>query len=118
MSSNRKDDFTIAARRNLTPRWMSRIKDFDGLEIKPCKFHGYDQSGHEIVTPCELNQVSFWTVYGHYSANSYNVGVQALDDFETKGEAQKFYNRLIDLYPHLDDWRPRPRPLLQSQYTL
>ncbi|MGB9154291.1 MAG: hypothetical protein WCD70_14520 [Alphaproteobacteria bacterium] len=101
----------------LMPSWMKSIKDFDGLEIMPCKLVGYNPQGQEIVTPCELNQVSFWTVYGHYSANSYNVGIQALDDFQTKAEAQKFHDRLIDIYPHLDDWRPQPRKLPPSQFT-
>ena len=94
------------------------VADFDRIEIKPCKFEGYDQSGHEIVKPCELRHVSIWAVYGHYGPYSRKQGEQVLDDFETRGEAQKFCNRLIDLCPELAYRRPRRRRIPQSQLTL
>ena len=97
----RDANFQIAPARNLTPRLMKWIKDFDGLEIKPCKFKGYNQYGQEIVEPCELEQVSLWVVYGHYSPYSGKRGTKVLDDFEIRGEAQKLCNILIDVCPHL-----------------
>lgn len=98
----------IAAAKLLTPWWMLRIRDFDGLEIQPCAVIGRDSSGGKIVEPCEPKEADFWTVYGHYRPGGPMGGVDSLEDFPTEAEAQEFHDRLVSVYPHLaaDGGRP------------
>ena len=42
----------IDAANALTPDWMRRIREFDALEIAPCRVVGHDSLGNEIVEPC------------------------------------------------------------------
>jgi hypothetical protein len=83
----------------LTPDWMQRIKEFDGIEIEPCRVVGHDSLGNDIVEPCDdaPEEAFFWTVYGHLRTG----GVNAFEDFATEAEAVAFHNRLISAYPHL-----------------
>ena len=97
------------------PWWAEHIDNLSGLEIVPCRFWGYDDKGREIVKPCAPERVSIWAVYGHYSPDGRGLTLKLLDDFETKGEAQRFYNKLIDHFPHLARRRARMRPPFQRQ---
>jgi hypothetical protein len=47
---------------------MRKIRDFDGLEIAPCRIVGNDSLGNELVEPCgdAPDEAVFWTVYGHF----------------------------------------------------
>src|ERR1700693_2743060 len=85
----------------LTPDWMLRIRDFDALEIAPCRVVGNDSLGNHIVEPCDdaSEEAAFWTVYGHFRTG----GVDAFEDFPTEEEALAFHDRLIAAYPHLAD---------------
>ena len=94
--------------------WVTKIKDFDALEIHPCAVIGRDNKGTEIVAPCEPEQASFWRVYGHYRTG----GLETLDDFNTKAEAQKYHDRLIEVYLHLAGERAKTRQQLRKEYTL
>jgi hypothetical protein len=96
-----QDVSPIAAAKALTPWWMMKIRDFDGLEIQPCAVIGRDSKGENIVEPCDPERAAFWTVYGHYRPGGALGGVDALEDFPTEAEAQKFNDRLISIYPHL-----------------
>lgn len=89
----------INAAKALTPDWMQRIQEFDGLEIAPCRIIGHDSLGNEIVEPCDdtPEEAAFWTVYGHYKTG----GVDAFEDFQTEAEAQAFHDRLLGVYQHL-----------------
>src|SRR5258708_2579786 len=94
-----KDISPIDAANAITPDWMRNIRDFDALEIAPCRIVGNDSLGNEIVEPCDdtPEQAAFWTVYGHFRTG----GVDAFEDFATEAEALAFHDRLIALYPHL-----------------
>jgi hypothetical protein len=83
----------------LTPDWMRRIREFDALEVAPCRVVGHDSFGNDIVEPCDdaPQEAAFWTVYGHYKTG----GVDAFEDFATEAEALAFHDRLIAAYPHL-----------------
>ena len=83
----------------ITPRWMLRIREFDALEIAPCRIVGHDSHGNELVEPCDDTpaEAAFWTVYGHFRTG----GVDAFEDFPTEAEAIAFHDRLIAIYPHL-----------------
>jgi len=85
----------------LTPHWMRDIRDFDALEIAPCRIVGHDSRGNEIVEPCDdaPEEAAFWTVYGHFRTG----GVDAFEDFASEAEAVAFHDRLIATYPHLAD---------------
>jgi hypothetical protein len=85
----------------LTPRWMRNIRDFDALEIAPCRIVGHDSLCNEIVEPCDdtPEEGAFWTVYGHLRTG----GVDAFEDFATEAEAVAFHDQLIGIYPHLAD---------------
>jgi hypothetical protein len=85
----------------LTPHWMKNIRDFDALEIAPCRIVGHDSLGNEIVEPCDdaPEEAAFWTVYGHFLTG----GVDAFEDFATEAEAIAFHDQLIGVYPHLAD---------------
>jgi len=85
----------------LTPAWMLRIREFDALEITPCRVVGNDSLGNEIVEPCDdaPEEAAFWTVYGHYRSG----GVDAFEDFATEAEAVAFHDQLVAAYPHLSD---------------
>ena len=89
----------IDAAKALTPRWMQNIRDFDALEIAPCRVVGHDSLGDEIVEPCDdaPDEAAFWTVFGHFRTG----GVDAFEDFATEAEAVAFHDRLIAAYPHL-----------------
>jgi len=91
----------IDAANALTPDWMRNIRDFDGLEIAPCRVVGNDSLGNDIVEPCDdaPEEAAFWTVYGHYRTG----GVDAFEDFATEAEAVAFHDRLIAAWPHLAD---------------
>ncbi len=95
------------------PWWLEHIDDLYRIEIVPCRL-SYDDKGHEIVKPCDPQWVSLWVVYGHYS-NGYSEGFRAIDDFDTKGEAQHFYNKMIDRFPHLTHHRVQTRPVFQRR---
>ena len=90
---------SIAAAKALTPWWMEKIRDFDGLEIQPCAV--IDTACGKIEEPCEPEGAQFWTVYGHYRPGGEMGGVDALEDFATEAEAQAFHDRLIAVYPYL-----------------
>jgi hypothetical protein len=94
-----QDVSPIELARALTPQWMLRIREFDALEIAPCRVVGHDSLGNEIVEPCDdaPEEVAFWTVYGHYRTG----GVDAFEDFATEAEAVAFHDQLIAAYPHL-----------------
>ncbi len=83
----------------LTPRWMKDIRDFDALEIAPCRVVGHDRLGNDIVEPCDSapQEAAFWTVYGHFRTG----GVDDFEDFPTEAEAVAFHDQLIATYPHL-----------------
>jgi len=87
----------IDAANALTPNWMRSIKEFDALEIHPCAVVGCDSSATEFVEQCEPEQAHFWTVYGHYRSG----GLDAFEDFSTEAEAVTFFDRLLDMFPHL-----------------
>jgi hypothetical protein len=87
----------IDAANAITPDWMRNIHDFDALEIQPCAVVGHDSMDTEIVEPCEPEDASFWTVYGHYRSG----GVNAFQDFPTEAEARAFHDRLVSVFPHL-----------------
>ena len=89
----------IDAAKAVTPTWMWRIREFDALEIAPCRVVGRDGLGNEIVEPCDgaPEEAAFWTVYGHLRTG----GVDAIEDFPTEAEAVLFHDQLIAAYPHL-----------------
>ncbi|MDD5585330.1 MAG: hypothetical protein PHY92_00035 [Alphaproteobacteria bacterium] len=101
MHSDRNDIAPVQAAQSLTPWWMTRIQEFDGLEIQPCKVVGFASEDREIMAPCEPEYASFWTVYGHYKPVGACGGVDAFEDFKTEAEARKFHDRLLAVYPHL-----------------
>jgi hypothetical protein len=105
MRSDKNDISPIQAAKNLTPQWMMRITDFDGLEIGPCAVIGHTDDGEEIAEQCEPAEASFWTVFGHLKTG----GVDTIEDFNTEGEAQKFHDRLMAVYPHLGGEATKPR---------
>ena len=82
-----------------TPRWMQNIRDFDALEIAPCRVVGHDSVGNDIVEPCDdaPEEAAFWTVYGHFRAG----GVDDFEDFATEAEAVAFHDQLIAAWSHL-----------------
>src|SRR5580698_6451703 len=82
-----------------TPDWTCNIRDFDALEIAPCRVVGHDRFGNEIVEPCDdaPEEATFWAVYGHFRTG----GVDAFEDFATEAEALAFHDRLISAHPHL-----------------
>jgi len=89
----------IAAAKALTPWWMEKIRDFDALELQPCAV--IDAACGKIEEPCAPEDAQLWTVYGHYRPGGEMGGVDALEDFATEAEAQKFHDLLIAVYPHL-----------------
>jgi Ferredoxin-like domain in Api92-like protein len=98
---NATDQSPIAKAKALTPPWMTKIREFDGLEVQPCTVVGQDALNHDIVEPCAAEDATFWTVYGHYRPTEGRGGVEALEDFPTETEARQFHDRLISAYPHL-----------------
>ena len=117
MTHNGKDTSPLTAAQNMTPWWMMRIGDFDGLETKPSKVIGYTGHGLEILIPCEPEQASCWVVYGRYSPNGVFNGVEPFDRFESEAEARRFQERLLAVYPHLNGDRPSRRQAFQDQLT-
>ena len=114
-----QDRSPLEAAQKLTPWWMMRIREFDRLDIKPCAIIGHTLQGKEIVEPCEPEQASFWTVYGHYRPREVWNGVEAFEDFNTEAAAQKFYNQLLKTYPHLNADLPRAQyNLIPNKLTL
>jgi len=99
MKKSTQDISPIELAKALTPAWMRRIREFDALEIAPCRVVGNDSFGNEIVEPCDdaPQEAAFWTIYGHYRTG----GVDAFEDFATEAEAIAFHDRLIATYPHL-----------------
>lgn len=81
----------------LTPDWMSRIREFDALEIHPCRIVATTETGEDIVETGERKDADFWTVYGHCRSG----GIEAFEDFPTEAEAIRFRDRLSAAYPHL-----------------
>jgi hypothetical protein len=111
MSFDREAAYSVTKPKPKMPWWFEHIDDLSDVEILPCKFFGYDDMGHEIVKPCSPYQVSVWGVYGTYSPKGSNRrSLRVIDDFDTKGEAQLFYNRLIGHFPHLARRRPWRQP--------
>jgi len=101
MNKSTQDISPIELAKALTPGWMRRIREFDALEIAPCRVVAHDSLGDEIVGPCDdaPEEAAFWTVYGHYRTG----GVDAFEDFATEAEAVAFHDQLIAAYPHLSD---------------
>lgn len=99
MNKTPEDISPIEMAKALTPWWMMRIREFDALEIAPCRVVGNDSLGNEIVEPCDdaPEEAAFWTVYGHYRTG----GVDAFEDFPTEAEATAFHDHLTRVYPHL-----------------
>jgi len=108
MSLDKNETSPLAVARSLTPWWMMRIREFDGLEIRPCKTIGY-VNNEEVSMPCEPELASRWTVYGHYRPNDAFEGIEALEDYPTEAEAEKFRARLLKCYPHLSGNLPVPQ---------
>jgi hypothetical protein len=89
----------FAGAKALTPWWMEKIRDFDGLEIQPCAV--IDTACGKVEEPCDPEDAHCWTVYGHYRPGGEMGGVDALQDFPTEAEAQEFHDQLVAAYPHL-----------------
>lgn len=81
----------------LTPWWMTHIREFDGLEIAPCKTYDGDESYGTFQEQCEPHEADCWTVFGHYKTG----GIDDFADFKTEAEAQQFHDKLLQTYPHL-----------------
>jgi hypothetical protein len=86
----------IAAAFAVTPSWMLAIRDFDALEVHPCRVVG-TADGIETVERCAPEDAHFWSVYGHYRTGC----VDCFEDFPTEAEAEAFAARLRRTYPHL-----------------
>ena len=97
MTKSPKSISPIEAAFALTPHWMLNIRQFDTLEIHPCKVIGKDSSGKDIVEQCRDDEAEFWTVFGHLKTG----GVDDFGDFATETEAQAYHDRLVACYPHL-----------------
>ena len=95
----------IDAATGLTPEWMREIRQYDALEIHPCRIVGRD-GATEFVEQCDNPaDADFWTVYGHCKEG----GVNAFEDFPAKAEAIAFRDRLIAAWPHLGEHEAEPR---------
>ena len=101
----------------LTPLWMRRIKEFDNVEIWPCKT--IDINGRDNTVMCKREEATLWVVYGHKSAKEVPSGgsLEPLNQFFAEGEAERFCNRLRAAYPHLNKDRPPPRSTPHEQPT-
>ena len=88
--------------------WVNQIMDFEHLEIMPCSVIDYDGDGKEVVGPCYSDEATFWAVYGHHCPWGKEGGVAAFEVFGTEAEAQRFYDLLTQLYPHLSERPVRP----------
>jgi hypothetical protein len=79
-----------------TPSWMLTIRDYDAIEVHPCRVVGITD-GIESVERCAPEDAHFWSVYGR----CVTIGVDCFDDFPTEAEAEAFAARLRRTYPHL-----------------
>jgi len=86
----------ISAAFAATRSWMLGIRDFDAIEVHPCRVVSF-ADGVELVETCEPEDAHFWSVYGHYVTG----GVDCFEDFPTEAEADAFAARLRGTYPHL-----------------
>ncbi len=83
------------------PWWEERMKDFDRLEIQPCKISDYRVHSTRMVLPSKPEHASLWIVRGYYRSDEVYNGIEHFAEFKTKEEAQILYNRLLRDYPHL-----------------
>lgn len=61
---------------------------YDNYEVHPCEIIGIDSSGQIMMEQCpeDSPNIDCWGVYGHIP----NGGLEWLDDFDTKAEADQF----------------------------
>jgi hypothetical protein len=86
----------IAAAFAVTPWWMPAIRDFDAIEVHPCRVAAV-VDGIETVERCALTNAQFWSVYGHRVTG----GFACFEDFPTAAAAEDFAAKLRRAYPHL-----------------
>jgi hypothetical protein len=86
----------IAAAFAVTPPWMLAIRDFDAIEVHPCRVVDI-AGGVETVETCEAADAQFWSVYGHCVTG----GLVCFEDFPTAAAAEDFAAKLRRAYPHL-----------------
>jgi hypothetical protein len=91
----------------LTPWWMSYIKQFDGLEIWPCKTIDITGQGRMTAVLCKPKVATHWTVYGHCRSDNGGSNLRPIDCFSTEDAAKEFRDRLLKTYPHLAGDRPQ-----------
>ena len=72
----------VAAARALTPLWMLAIRDYDALEVHPCR----TIANTDAVEICQPDDAESWSVYGHCRTG----GIEFLEDFATEAEARAF----------------------------
>lgn len=65
---------------------------FDGYEVHGCKDF-FDRTG-AFTEQVPDEEAEFWSVYGHYSPESGEHGVECISDHETKEEAVTEMNKL------------------------
>ncbi len=102
----------IKTAKDMTPRWMMEICDYDGLELHPVHDQRWDDEergprpfnipdDHETwCEPCEEHEAHFWSVYGHLKTG----GIECFEDFETETAARRFAEKLLEAYPHLREF--------------
>lgn len=79
-----------------SPWWMTRIHEFDGVEIHPCRTETA-ADGSTYQEQCEPEAAEVWSVFGHRVAG----GVDCFMDFLTEAEARGFAKKLLATYPNL-----------------
>jgi hypothetical protein len=63
-----------------------QLFDFDNFEVHGCV--EVNSGGYEYTEQCDDKDATFWTVYGHYSPESGEQGVEALVDCTDKRSAE------------------------------
>ena len=86
----------------LTPWWTCRMKEFDGLEIWPCKATDINRRGSAVL--CKPEEANMWVVYGYINSHddASGLSLEPINEFFIEGEAERFCNRLRRCYPRLN----------------
>lgn len=79
-----------------SPWWMTRIHEFDGLEVHPCRTETAPD-GSTFQEQCEPEAAEVWSVFGHKCSG----GIDCFMDFPTNAEARSFAMKLLTAYPHV-----------------
>lgn len=73
------------------PAWQEQINNFDRIEIHPV----YQTKDFSEI--CKEEDANLYSVYGHYRKG----GIECLEDFRNRAEADNLKLKLESQYPHL-----------------